>query len=79
MNRIEVSYSRGKAKMTLPLTMKMPGRQRKRIPVVLEMTIEEAVALREALSFTGMWLGDGYTHYDWPAAPEKKKRGKAKT
>lgn len=74
--RIRVSYSQGRAKITLPATMKVPGRQRKRIPIVLDISMDQADALIQALKFNPAWVGDGFTHYDWPA--DEKKKAKAK-
>jgi hypothetical protein len=78
-DRIHVNYSQGRGHVTLPATIKIPGRQRKRIPVVLDLTMEQAEAIRKALEFNGMWAGDGYVHYDWPVEETKKqKRAKVK-
>lgn len=73
MDRLEVRYELGDAELTIP------GKGPKKKPLVIKLSIEQGVALREALSFTGMWLGTGYTHYEWPAdVPKRKKRAAAK-
>jgi hypothetical protein len=70
-DRLQVSYSQGKAKVTIP-----QGNKARPKPVSIKLTMEQADALRLALEANPMWVGDGYWHYDWPMPERKSKKAK---
>jgi hypothetical protein len=62
--KLELSYSKGKAKVTVP--------QKRGKSVVFVLTMEQGEALRDALRFNAVWVGDGYQNYPWPEETKKK-------